>query len=776
MHKSFGLTASTVLALVATGPLMAQNADTGGSLSTGALEEVVVTAERRTEDLQKVPASVDVREGTDLADQGRISTTQILEDVPNVTVGFIQPGQSADNPNGNIAIRGVQSTQQTGGRPGPSSTAVYVDDVYQGIGGDYDLSQVEVLRGPQGTLYGRSATGGVVAFHTNDPVLDKFGTDVYGEYGTADLRNGTIAINLPLGDELAVRIAAHEDDRHGFWWNADGDSTSIQEARIKVLYQPLENLRILVSASSALYSSFAGGEQQATTSTGAINYTAGSTKVAPIAGDQYTQYMATASYDFGAANLTYVGSMHTFYQSGFEGIVGPPFMPINTIGGSSPDQFNSQELRLASDPGGKLSWIVGANFYSNIYRATQTSIVQYASECGPCGITDPTPGVDGGEIFSNGFQGDLKDYALFTEETYSVADNLRLTAGLRFDRQEQSQLTFYDFNVNYDQYGQNVGTCSNLEAVSGTPQPCVYSAKNANANYSNITYKVRGEFDLTPTNMLYAMISTGYLPGDAQLSPDPQANGSVTFNSLNFNQERLTSFEVGSKNRLFNNTLQLNGAAFYYDYSGFQQAALTGQTPSGAPIFEITAVPVRMIGLDFDATWQLTSADRVILNGGVVDAQITSYPNIVLNGVVTSESTLLAFGRLAGIPSATANLIYTHTFTFGNGSLLTPRAEARYVAGGNSVELTQAQDMSGDGGACGPGQNTSCGGYDYHSDYTVVNLGLGWLSPKGTYGLTAYARNIGDTISVAGLNINHGNAQAYPTDPRTYGVSFRARF
>jgi iron complex outermembrane receptor protein len=775
MRRSFGLSASALLALGAAGPLMAQSAEPAAGSSSGALEEVVVTAERRTEDVQKIPASIDVRQGTDLAEQGRISTTQILEDVPNVTVGFIQPGQSADNPNGNIAIRGVASTQQTGGRPGPSSTAVYVDDVYQGIGGDFDLNHVEVLRGPQGTLYGRSATGGVVAFHTNDPVLDKFSTEVYGEYGTADLRNGTVAINLPLGDELAVRIAAHEDDRHGFWWNVDGDATSIEEARIKVLYQPIENLRVMLSASSGLYSSFAGGPSQATTATGAINFDSGATKVTPIAGDQYTQYMANVSYDFGTANLTYVGSMHSFYQNGFEGIVGPPFMPINTIGGSSPDQFNSQELRLASDPGGKLSWLVGANFYSNIYRATQTSIVQYASECGPCGITDPTPGVDGGEIFSNGFQGSLKDYALFTEETYAVADNLRLTAGARFDRQEQTQLTFYNFNVNYDQYGQNVGTCANLEAVTGTPLPCVYSASNATANYSNFTYKVRGEFDLTPSNMLYAMVSTGYLPGDAQLSPDPLANGSVTFKALNFSQERLTSFEVGSKNRLFNNSLQLNGAAFYYDYSGYQQAAQTGQTPSGAPIFVITAVPVRMIGLDFDATWQLSAADRLTLNGGLVDAQITSFPD--LPGTSTSESTLLAYSRLPGIPSASANLIYTHTFTLGNGSILTPRAEARYVAGGNSVEITQLQDTSGVGGvACGPGQLTSCGDYDYHSDYTIVNLGLSWLSPAGTYGLNAYVRNVGDTIYVEGLNINHGNAQAYPSDPRAYGVSFHVKF
>jgi outer membrane receptor protein involved in Fe transport len=171
-----GLSGSAWAQVDASGPTASQS---GGS-GSDTLEEVVVTAQRRVEDVQKVPASIVVLQGTDLQEQGRISTQQILEDVPNVT--YAAPNQvlggavsGGDNPNGNITIRGVQSTQQTAGIAGPSATATYVDDVYQGIGGDFDINRVEVLRGPQGTLYGRSATGGVVAFHTNDPQLGQAG-------------------------------------------------------------------------------------------------------------------------------------------------------------------------------------------------------------------------------------------------------------------------------------------------------------------------------------------------------------------------------------------------------------------------------------------------------------------------------------------------------------------------------------------------------------------------------------------------------------------------
>jgi iron complex outermembrane receptor protein len=757
---------SLLMACGAVGSAWAQLATTttAGPAASGnsdALEEVVVTAERRAEDLQKVAASIDVRQGADLADQGRVSTTQILEDVPDVTVGFLQPGQAADNPNGNISIRGVESTQQTGGRPGPSATATYVDDVYQGIGLDYDLNRVEVLRGPQGTLYGRSATGGVVAFHTNDPVLGQFSTELFAQYGSDDLRNGTAVVNLPIGDDLAIRVAGHEDDQHGYFWNVEGDRFSIEEGRIKILYEPLANLRILLSASSELIDTWAGGPAQNLNASGAINFDAGSTAINPIAGNQYAQYFANVNYDFGVANLTYVGSMHTYHQSGFEGIVGPPFMPINTEGGSSPDQFNNQELRLASDPGGPLTWIVGANFYSNIYTATQASIVQYASECGPCGKVDPTPGVDGGEIFSNGFNGSLKDYGLFTEETYAIQDNLRVTGGLRYDRTDQRQLTFYNFNVNYDAFGQNVGTCANLESVSGAPLPCVYSAQDAVANFHNFTYKARVEYDLTPQNMLYAMVSTGFLPGDAQLSPQPQANGSVNFVPLNFSQERLTSYELGSKNRFLADQLQVNGSAFYYDYQGYQEAAQTGQLPSGAPIFVIVAVPVRMIGVDFDATWLLTPVDRILLNGNVLNAEITSFPT--LPGTMTSEQTDIAIKRLPGVPESTVTLAYSHTFSFPNGSRLVPRAEGRYTGAENLIELTQVQL---------PKYSVD----DYQTDHSFVELSAEWISPKGTYSLGAYGRNLGNTIYKQFISINNGNVQVYPSEPRNFGVYFHAKF
>jgi len=730
-----------------------------------ALEEIVVTAERRSQDLQKVAASIDVKQGKELAEQGRISTAQILEDVPNVT---FQASRGADNPNGNITIRGVQSTQQTGGSPGPSATATYVDDVYQGIGGDYDLNRVEVLRGPQGTLYGRSATGGVVAFHTNDPVLGKFGTDLYGEYGTADLRNATVALNLPAGDTFAVRLVGHETERHGFGWNVPGVFLDTKEARLKALYQPSDALRIVVSGSTARIQNTTGGVNPTLSAPNTISYASVTAPSTPNAGEYY-QLGVNASYDFGPANLTYVGATHNFYQQyGYTGTFGPPFNILKGYGGTPLDRFNTQELRLASRPDARLTWIVGMSYYANMYNSSNESDVLTAAQMGPGSPADTGPGVVGAELFSSGGRGTTKDYGVFTEETFAFTDALRLTGGVRYDKTQLDKTAFYVFNVNFNTFGNALGTCSNLVAgASGSALPCVYTPFASSSDFSNYTYKARLEYDLTASNLVYVMTSTGFLPGDAQISPhsiDP-TTGTVTFVKLPFSQERLTSYELGSKNRLFSDHLQLNGDVFYYNYQGYQQAVSTGQGPGGAPQFVVAAVPVRMIGAEL---CKPTSEDRVTLSGGILNATITSYPN--LPGTTISTQTALGLSRLPGIAPRTAALTYDHNFLLGNGSRLVPRVEARYTAGQYLTELTTASpNVQIPGGLP----------YDWQASYTLLNAGLNWNSPNNVYGASLYVRNLTDRVykaAVAGRgNFTTGDTVT-PGDPRTYGVSFNARF
>ena len=735
---------------------------TPGKPRSDQLEQVVVTAERFAADVQHVPAQIVVLQGQNLRDEGRISVQQMLEDVPNVTFRVPPSTQATpDNPNRNISIRGIQPAQQTGGTPGPAVVATYVDDVFQGIGQAYDLNRVEVLYGPQGTLYGRSSTAGVVAFHTNDPILNQFSSGLFAEYGSDDLRNAVAILNLPVGDSLALRAAAHIADRHGFWWNVDGGTVNTWEGRIKALYEA-SNLKVLLSASYETLNAYTGGPQQVLSAPETINFSVPGTIVRPAAGADFAQYMANVAYDFGNATLTYVGSEHSYHQSGFEGLVGPPFMPIDNTGRQQPDQFNMHELRLASNQSGPLVWLIGANFYSNIYRVTLASTVERATQCGPCGIPDTTPGVAGGEIFSSGRSGSVNDYAVFTEETYSPRPNLHFTAGLRFDHNVVEQTTFYNFNVNLDPYGQSLGTCSNLIAYDGAPvRPCVYSEFFAKVRFDNVTYKVRAAYDIGASNMLYAMVSTGYLPGDVQISPMPQSNGTVNYIQLPYAQEQLTSYEIGSKNRFFGERLQLNGDVFYYDYQGWQQAAQLGSGVGGAPIFAAVSVPLRVVGAELDAVWLPTPADRFTLLLGAYDDEIRSWPN--LPGTSTSERNYISIKRLPGTPPASGMMRYQHSFALANGSKMAPWVEGRYRAGENLTELTAAQ-------------YARLAQYDYQPSYALLFAGATWDSPQGTFRITAYGRNLGNHEVKTTLNLLQSTFSVIPGEPRVYGVNIQAHF
>ena len=193
----------------------------GRGTSNTTLEEVIVTAEHRKNDVQNVAASVSVRTGEESAALGRYTTRQILEDMPGITTvdnSSLNVG-GADVQGLNLTIRGMTPATTTGGGTSPSGisptpgVAVYVDGVYEGVGSGYDLDRVELLRGPQGTLYGRSATSGVLAFHTRDPSLSGFAGNASVEYGNYDVKHYSGAVNLPLGNTLAVRLSGDFRDQ-----------------------------------------------------------------------------------------------------------------------------------------------------------------------------------------------------------------------------------------------------------------------------------------------------------------------------------------------------------------------------------------------------------------------------------------------------------------------------------------------------------------------------------------------------------------------------------
>ena len=252
IRKQLLISVSLLGCAASAGPVFAQ--ETGGtSASEDTLAEVVVTAERRTSTAQRTAASVTVKSGEDMLAEGRYTLRNIIEDVPGVTGGEAlgtgtSQGSGTDNPASGLVFRGIPSNRGTGGNitSTASAAAVYVDEIYNGIGGGYDFERVEVLRGPQGTLYGRSATSGVVTIHTKDPNTSDFGGDIALETGSGNLQHYTGGVNVPLlKDKLALRVSGNYYSRDGYRISPGDDRTS-RDWRAKLLFKPTDSLSILL--------------------------------------------------------------------------------------------------------------------------------------------------------------------------------------------------------------------------------------------------------------------------------------------------------------------------------------------------------------------------------------------------------------------------------------------------------------------------------------------------------------------------------------------------
>ena len=287
-------------------------ADATSGVKAEGLEEVIVTAERRSEDIQKTAVAVSVRNGGDLQTEGRYSLANILEDIPGVQGGAAASnlgtaGSGTDNQASGLVIRGIGSNVGIGGgiTSVASAAAIYVDGVYEGVGGGYDIDRVEALRGPQGTLYGRSATSGLVSIHTRDPKLGEFGGNVSAEVGDYGLKHYTGGVNLPLGSLFAMRVSANQYTRNGFD-SEEGGSVNNKEGRVKLLFQPNDRVSALVGVSLENNASYLSG-----TTTYLVHpndkYSILQVPASISPGfNRYRQYWGQLNWDVGFGQLTWL--------------------------------------------------------------------------------------------------------------------------------------------------------------------------------------------------------------------------------------------------------------------------------------------------------------------------------------------------------------------------------------------------------------------------------------------------------------------------------------
>lgn len=742
--STIALTASIGLA---TTPAQAQ---TAAAQEPERLEEVIVTAERRSVSVQKMAAAVTVQSGGDLLERGKFTLTNILETVPNVSGG--ESEGVSDNPTGNdspaagITIRGIASNGALAGQtvPGVTATAIYVDGVYGGVGGSYDIDRVEVLRGPQGTLYGRSATAGLIAIHTRNPSLGELSAEGSVEAGSLGLLRATAAVNLPVvKDTVALRVSGNHYERDGADTEEGYGATRTNEVKAKLLFAPSDNVSLLVGGALQDRQYKNGGAIGSLTTPDKFSYDTSS----PIgaADTKFRQVWAQLDWDMGGAQLTYLPAYRTWTQDATVYAIGPGGAIIRQTVKTPKDEFLTHELRLASNNDSGLKWQTGIFYYHNVLVSDNLNEWDSSNKL----------------MFDADIRRKTEDIGVFAEATVPVTSRLRLTGGLRYNKTTVATQEDFASNLNTLCYtpvgfvaGCPVGPAGSL--LAGTPEVIVTASVSGSAStrvFENTTYKARVEYDLSPTQLLYASTSNAYLPGDVQIG-----TGANNIPAVNvYESEMLTAYEIGSKNRFFNERLQVNFGIFHYNYGGYQISVLLDPTnPATGFLFN---VPMRMTGEELEALYQITPTDRIGLNVSHIDAPFHDKPAGFAASAVQT--------KLWGFSPTSATLSYNHDFTLAGGSSLAFYAEGIWRDGYYVRPLSAA--LASQGGLP----------YNFQEAFFQGNINLTWTSADSRYSLTGYVRNVTDYRYKTYVNLQSLSpvqATGTQSDPRTFGAVLTARF
>jgi outer membrane receptor protein involved in Fe transport len=667
MKKIQYLLATSILACGANAqPAFAQDAAASTAEETandGRIAEIIVTAERRFNTAQKTAAAISVRPGDELLLQGRYELKNILEDVPGISGGASSSTNTSlaggtDNPATGLVIRGIQSNSGVGGSATSTSSAaaIYTDDVYNGLGGNYDITRAEVLRGPQGTLYGRSATAGIVAIHTNDPDTKRFGIEGTAEIGNYNLLHFVGALNVPIiTDKLALRVSGNYFERDGYY-SKDGDARQSTSVRAKLLWKPTDNFSALLGYAQEFNVTRTGGTNVSQVGS-PTNFVY--TQNAIGKGRNHSrQYWGNFNLDLGSVALTYIPAYRTFFQDTTAVVRTPPgpgAVNIDNYVTTTPDNFMTHELRLHNtDEGAAFKWQIGGLYYRNALNETNDL---FNLDIGPTGLY----------IFRSSTHKVTTAEGIFAEGTYSFSPDTRLTAGIRYDH------TKIVIDQNY------TGFTGITRSLTGADRL---------ASFNNFTYKARLEHDLTPQNLIYASIATGFSPGDTTLTQDPAG----TPIPLVLAAETLTTYEIGSKNRFLDNHLQVNIAAYYNDYGGYQTAGINTAPPGPIRIFETITSPVKTYGVELEVQARPWANGTFGLNSSYSHAR---YGNFTGPRPGVNYEQFFSNHVVAPSPPFRLSASYDHRVALGGDASLGLRAAVRYVSAHASSRITAQQAAFG---------------------------------------------------------------------------------
>jgi len=710
-----------------------------------ALEEIVVTANRTESLLSDTPIAMTAITGKDLVQSGITNPTHLADWVPNLSI--------VRNNGLQITIRGVTSADYT--EKGDPSAAFMLNGIYiarpqaQEVS-FFDVERVEVLRGPQGTLYGRNATAGVVNVISTRPKME-FGGSVDASYGSFDDINTTAVVNLPVGETFAVRAAANFDQRDSFI--IDGNSSDgvtldpfkkNTSLRLSTLFRPNEDFDLLVIGdyskmkgvgfytmpTTNFYSDIVTGArptfETATfrhRSSKAYRTYSNPMGQQPRLDNDDKGIMAEANYSLGFAKLTYLGSYREFDRGEYQN--------VNATGINS-DFFGhygqtSHELRLALTGDGALQAQVGGYYFREHSGLVLNLYNLLGPNTGYQFLRDPTVS---------------ENKSVFGQATYEIVPSLKLTGGLRYSRDTKSRFgqtavnQFTSVTSSYD-----IGTLLNSTVLENTA---------ANRTFSKVTWRAGIDYD-SPLGLIFASVSTGYKAGGfndgCEAGKGPGCT--LTANALYYNPETLTAYEAGFKFHL-TPQLHLNGTVFHYDYKDLQLSQVLNicgpnqDVPCGVTRNAATA---KVDGVELDAQLKPTNQFLASLGVNYLDARYTNF--IPVTGIDFSGR------QLDRSPKWTWLANITYWVPLGNGKL-EANASTRYSS---RYELTDQGNYA----------------YFYQPHYTKTDLSLTYSAPDERFYVGAFVKNLENEVVVTTASAGFFGFVTF-ADPRQYGMRAGLKF
>jgi len=700
------------------------------------LDEVVVTAQKVSQSVIDVPLSISVLGADDLERTQSVNIQDYVKLVPGLQLTQAQPGF------GRLALRGINTNGVA------STVGVYVDETSFGsssglangavLAGDFDtfdVARVEVLRGPQGTLYGASSLGGVLKYVTNEPQIDSFEGRVRGSFESVDggdmSYSGAGVVNIPVSDSVAIRASGFYRSVGGFIDSIgtvdeasgatsdvadDINGSTVSGGRASMLFTPSETFSLQLTAfiqdidndaSSGIDSDYATGD----TLYGGLTQ---SQFVPEAAGISYRVYNATAIWDLGFADLTSAtsyGKNQQDYRQDITMLLGGLESYIEQT--TSVERI-SQEFRLASHENEKVDWLVGA-----YYNDEDGLIYQNVHVVEPGTLNDIDFFLGEGTIDSK-----YKEYAAFANVTIKFTPSFDLTLGGRYSNNDQ------DVVQNAD------------GPLFGVAEPTVTSSDSSEDVF---TYSIAPKFKLNDRMAIYARVAKGFRPGGPNVIA-PDAGAPTTYGS-----DSTLNYELGFKGENEARTVAWDVTAFHIDWEDIQLLAVV----NGLGI-NTNAGTATSDGVEASLMFRPVDQLKLSLTGAYTDAKLTEDADPILVGGRDGD-------RLPYTPktSYSANADYEWPLADGRSAYL-------------GASFSHLDDVPA---AFSAAYVAEFGGQRYLPEYDMVDLRAGWDFGKVTVEL--FGRNLTNDegkTSDAGGNTPNGAISTGVIRPRSYGMTVTAEF